>query len=96
MNNFFLPLYPDAHLLLNLLKPEEVKAYFINTNEFKDKNIDIYISFSEGSIGKLKNAWVRIFYGFKRKGNWLIQEIKNEDLINIYKIQKEMEIIKKT
>ncbi|HOA79951.1 MAG TPA: DNA polymerase III subunit delta' [Defluviitaleaceae bacterium] len=77
---------------LNLLKPEEVKAYFINTNEFKDKNIDIYISFSEGSIGKVKKMLEsEYFMDLREKVIGWIQEIKNEDLINIYKIQKEME-----
>lgn len=77
---------------LNLLKPEDIKAYFMNGDKLQYKNVDLYTSFSEGSIGKVKKMLESEYFIDIRENvvRW-IQEIKKENLIKLFEMQKEME-----
>ncbi|WP_058487030.1 DNA polymerase III subunit [Defluviitalea phaphyphila] len=94
-NNFkqFLPTIISrcSILKLNPLKPKEIKKYFNNI----DKNIDLYIAFSGGSIGIVKNMLEsNKFLDIREKMIEWIYKIQEDDLINLFEIQKEMEIYK--
>ncbi len=79
----------------NLLKTEEIKHYFMKSNPSQAENIDLYIAFSEGSIGRVKKMMEsEYFMDIRKKVLEWIEKAKTGDLIAIYDIEKEMETYK--
>ncbi|NLM12742.1 MAG: DNA polymerase III subunit delta [Epulopiscium sp.] len=76
---------------LNPLKPGEIKDYF-KTSPVDPNMIDLYITFSGGSIGAVKKMMESEYFLEIRENviRW-VNEIHTGDLMKLFEIQKEME-----
>jgi len=90
----FLPTIISRCFLIKLkpLRFDEIKEYFISNNQVQDGKIDLYIPFSDGSIGKVKEIMKSDYFTNARDNiiRWS-EEIRNENLIDLFEIQQEME-----